>query len=35
MKYAGLLFVNAACTFAGIFAALRIREKKPSGAPAD
>ena len=27
MKYAGLLFVNAACAFVGGFAALRIREK--------
>ncbi len=27
MKYAGLLFVNAACAFTGVFAALRLREK--------
>ena len=27
MKLAGLLFVNAACAFAGVFAALRLREK--------
>ena len=33
MKYAGLLFVNAACAFAGVFAALRIREKSRVAPP--